>query len=52
LDDLNDLGTDIFFQIIGYRNAMVAVGIHLDGGVNSLQQGFFINTGQNEASFI
>ena len=52
LNQLDHLGGNIFFNIVGDRDAVVAVHIHLDGGVHRLQQGFFVDPRQNKAGFI
>ena len=52
LDDLHDLGRDVFFDIVGHRYAVVAVGVHRDGGVDSLQEGLFVDTGDEETGLV
>ena len=52
LDDLHDLGRDIFFDVVGHRDAVVAVGVHRDGGIDSLQEGLFVDAGDEEAGLI
>ena len=39
LDNLHDLGRDVFFDVVGHGDAVVAVGVHRDGCVDGLQEG-------------
>ncbi len=52
LDDLHDLGRDVFFDVVGHGDAVVAVLVHRDGGVDSLQEGLFVDAGDEEASLV
>ena len=36
LDDFHDLGRDVFFDVVRHGDAVVAVGVHRDGGVDGL----------------
>ena len=52
LDDLHDLGRDVFFDVVGHRDAVVAVGVHRDGCVDGLQEGLFVDAGDEEAGLV
>jgi len=52
LDDLYDLGRDVFFDVVRHRDAVVAVGVHRDGGVDGLQEGLFVNARDEEAGHV
>ena len=52
LDDLHDLGRDVFFDVVGHGDAVVAVGVHRDGGVDGLQEGLFVDAGDEEAGLV
>ena len=52
LDDLHDLGRDVFFDVVRHGDTVVAVGVHRDSGVDSLQEGLFVNAGDKEAGFV
>ena len=52
LDDFDDLGRDILVNIVGYGKAVVAVLAELNGGVNGLEQGLFVNAGDDEVAFV
>ena len=52
LDDLHDLSRDVFFDVVGHGDAVVAVGVHRDGGVDSLQEGLFVDAGDEEAGLV
>ena len=52
LDDLHDLGRDIFFDIVRHRNSIIAVCIHRDGGIDSLQKGLFVDSRNKEAGLV
>ena len=52
LDDLHDLGRDIFFDVVRHGDAVVAVGVHRDGGVDGLQEGLFVDAGDEEACLV
>ena len=52
LDDFHDLGRDVFFDVVRHRDAVVAVGVHRDGGVNGLQEGLFVDAGDEEAGLV
>lgn len=50
--DLHDLGADILVHIIGNGDAMLAVTAELDGGVNGLEQGLLVDTGNDEVALV
>lgn len=52
LDDLHDLGRDVFFDVVRHGDAVVTIGVHRDGGVDSLQEGLFVDTGDEEACLV
>ena len=52
LDDFHDLGRDVFFDVVRHGDAVVAVGVHRDGGVDSLQEGLFVDAGDEEAGLV
>ena len=52
LDDLHDLGRDVFFDVVRHGDAVVAVGVHRDGGVDGLQEGLFVDAGYEEAGLV
>ena len=52
LDNLHDLGRDVFFDVVRHRDAVVAVGVHRDGGVNCLQEGLFVDAGDEETGLV
>ena len=52
LNDLHDLRTDVFFDVVGHGDAVVAVGVHRDGGIDSLQKGLFVDAGDEEACLV
>ena len=52
MDDLHDLRADVFFDVVGHGDAVVAVGVHRDGGVNGLQEGLFVDAGDEEAGLV
>ena len=52
LDDLHDLGRDVFFDVVRHGDAVVAVAVHRDGGVDGLQEGLFVDAGDEEACLV
>ena len=38
LDNLRDLGREVFFNVVGHGIAVVAVGVHRNGGVDGMQE--------------
>ena len=52
LNDLDDFGGDVFVDVVGDRDAMVACCVHGDGGVNSLKQGARVDAGNKETGFV
>lgn len=52
LDDLDNLGADIFINIIRHWDAVVAVAAEFDCGVNCLEEGFGVDAGDDEVGFV
>lgn len=52
LDDFHNLCRDVLFDVVGYRDAVVAVLVHVDGGIDCLQQRYLVNTGDEEAGLV
>ena len=52
LDDLDDLGRDVLVDVVRDRGAVVAGGIHGDGGLDGLQQGAGVDAGDEEAGLV
>ena len=52
LDDFHHLGADVFFDVVRHGNAVVAVLIHRDGGVDGLQKRLFVDSGDKEAGLV
>ena len=52
LDDLHDLRAHVLFDVVGHGDAVVAVLVHRDGGVDGLQEGLFIDAGDEEACLV
>ena len=52
LDNLHDLGRDVFFDVVGHGDAVVAIGVHCDCGIDSLQEGLFVDAGDKEACLV
>ena len=52
LDDLDNLGADIFINIIRHRDTMVAVAAEFDCGIDCLKEGFGVDAGNDEVCFV
>ena len=52
LDDFHDFGGDVFFDVVGHGDSVVAVGVHRDGGINGLEQRLFVDSGDKEARLV
>ena len=52
LDNLHDLRADVFFDVVRHGDAVVAVSVHRDGGINSLQERLFVDSGDKEARLV
>ena len=52
LDDFDDFGRDILVDIVGYGKAVISVTTKLNSGVNGLEQGLFVNAGDDEVAFV
>ena len=52
LDYLHDLGADVFIDIVGHGDAVVAIGVHLHGCVNGLKEALLVDAADEEAAFV
>lgn len=54
LDDLHDLVGDVFVDVVrdGDGTAIFLLADHLDGGVDSLEKSFCVDTGEDEAGLV
>ena len=52
LDDLDNLGADIFINIIRNWDAVVAIAAEFDCGINCLEEGFGVDAGNDEVGFV
>lgn len=52
LDNLHDLGGDVFFDVVGHGYAVVAILVHRNGGIDGLEQRFLVNSGDKEACLV
>ncbi len=52
LDNLHDLRADVFFDVVRHGDAVVAVGVHRDGGVDGLQERLFIDSRNKETGLV
>ena len=52
LDNLDDLGGDIFIDIVRDRDTVVAVAAEFDCGVNCLEERCGVNAGDYEVGFV
>lgn len=52
LYDLHHLGADILVHIVGDGDAVLTVTAELDGSINSLEQGFLIDTSYDEVALV
>ena len=52
LDDLDDLGGDVLVCVGRDGEAVVAAAVHLDGGVDGLQEAPLVNAGKDEAGLV
>ena len=52
LDDLHDLRADVFFDVVGHGDAVVAVSVHRDCGIDRLQERLFIDARDKEAGLV
>ena len=52
LDDFDDFGRDILVDIVGNGKAVISVTTKLNSGVNGLEQGLFVNAGDDEVAFV
>ncbi len=51
LDDFHDLDGYVFFDIVRHGDAVVAVLVHRDGGIDGLQERLFVNAGREADDF-
>lgn len=52
LYDLHDLGADILVHIVGNGDTMLTVAAELDGSINGLEQGFLVDTSNDEVTLV
>ena len=52
LDDFDYLGRYILFDVVGNGDAVIAILVHGDGGVDRLQQALFVDAGNEETGFV
>ena len=52
LDDFHDLRADVFFDVVGHGDAVVAVGVHRDCGIDRLQERLFVDARDKEAGLV
>ena len=52
LDDYHHFGGYILFYIIRHRNTIIAVFVHFNSSLNSLEQRFLINACDEETCFV
>ena len=52
LDNLHNLGRDVFFDVVGHGDAVVAVGIHRHCGIDCLQEGLFVDACDKETCLV
>lgn len=52
LDELDDFGRDAFVCVVGDREAEVSFAVHLHGYVHCLKQGCFVDSCEDEVSFV
>jgi len=52
LDELDDLGTDVFIGVGRDWDSVIVIADHLDSYVNSLEKVVFIDAGEDEASLV
>ncbi len=52
LDDLHDLRADVFFDVVGHGDAVVAVCVHRDGSIDRLQERLFVDARDKEAGLV
>ena len=43
LDDFHDLRADVFFDVVGHGDAVVAVSVHRDCSIDRLQERLFVD---------
>ena len=52
LDDFDHLGGDVFLDVVRHGDAVVAVSVHLHGGVHGLEEAALIDARQDEAALV
>lgn len=52
LDEFDDFVGNVFVNVVGDGEAAVAVAVHFNGYVDRLQQGGFVDAGQDEVAFV
>lgn len=52
LNDFHYLGRYVLVDIVGNGKTVISVTTKLNGGVNGLEQGLFVNAGDDEVAFV
>ena len=52
LDDFDHLGRDIFLHVVRHGDAVVAILVHLHGGVHGLEEAVRVDACQDKATFV
>ena len=52
LDNLHDFRADVLLNVIGNRDTVITVAVHLNRCVNRLEKTLFVDPRYNEASFV
>ena len=52
LDDFHDLRADVFFDVVGHGDPVVAVSVHRERGIDSLQERLFVDARDKEAGLV
>lgn len=52
LDNLHHFSGDVFVDVVGDGDAVVAGGVHGDGGIDGLKERLFVDAGDEEAGFV
>lgn len=48
LDNLHDLGRDVFVDVVRHQDAVVAGSVHGDSAVHDLKEALFVEAGKDE----
>ena len=52
LNELHDLGADVFVNVIWNRDTVISVLDHFYGCINGLQERVLVDAGEDEAAFV